>query len=99
MPPCLQLKQSAKKGDNEVKNMSFGSKLKDMRKSRKMTQKELAEILGLSPNAISNYENAVSFPDEGILQKIFEALSCSPGDLFDVSEKEKPPPGSREAVE
>ena len=36
--------------------MTFGEKIKALRKDRGMTQKELAEALGLSLRTISNYE-------------------------------------------
>ena len=35
----------------------FGSRIKTLRKKRKITQSELAEHLGLSPTALVNYEN------------------------------------------
>lgn len=36
--------------------MTFGEKIKALRKERGMTQKDLAEALGLSLRTISNYE-------------------------------------------
>ncbi|TGX98799.1 XRE family transcriptional regulator [Hominisplanchenecus murintestinalis] len=35
----------------------IGNRLKVLRKSKKMTQEELAELLGVSTDSISNYEN------------------------------------------
>lgn len=40
--------------------MSFGENLKNVRKQRGVTQEELAEILGVSRQAISKWESEVS---------------------------------------
>ena len=40
--------------------MSFGENLKNVRKQRGVTQEELAEILGVSRQAISKWESGVS---------------------------------------
>ena len=37
----------------------FGELLAELREDRKLTQKELAEIIYVSPGTISNYENGV----------------------------------------
>ena len=39
--------------------MSFGENLKNVRKQRGVTQEELAEILGVSRQAISKWESIV----------------------------------------
>lgn len=44
--------------------MSFGENLKNVRKQRGVTQEELAEILGVSRQAISKWESGVS-PTKG----------------------------------
>ena len=41
----------------------FGELLAELREDSKLTQKELAEILYVSPGTISNYENGVHYPD------------------------------------
>ena len=40
--------------------MSFGENLKNVRKQRGVTQEELAEILGVSRQAISKWDNIFS---------------------------------------
>ena len=62
--------------------MSFGSRLKQTRKSKNLTQKQLAEKLGVNNTTIANYENEVSSPKEDILLKIFDVLNVSPNFLF-----------------
>ncbi len=62
--------------------MFFPENLRRIRTDKKITQKNLATLVGVTANTISNYENNVSFPDEVVLQKIFLALDCEPNDLF-----------------
>lgn len=44
--------------------MNFGYRLRYLRANRHMSQKELANALGLSTNAISQYETNKRFPDQ-----------------------------------
>ena len=58
--------------------MDFNVRLKQLRQKHKLTQGELAEILGLKPTAISNYEsrrNEPSFEKLIALSKYFD-VSC-----------------------
>lgn len=58
--------------------MNFNLRLKQLRQRHKLTQSELAEILGLKPTAISNYEskrNEPSFDKLIALSKYFD-VSC-----------------------
>ena len=58
--------------------MAFNVRLKQLRQNRKLTQGELADILGLKPTAISNYEskrNEPSFDKLIALSKYFD-VSC-----------------------
>ena len=48
----------------------FGSQLKKLRKNNKITQKELAKILGLAQTTIANYENNSRFPNQETLIEI-----------------------------
>lgn len=52
-------------------------KLKTLRNEKKLTQRELAKLLNLSPSTIAMYEIGQRFPDPETLQKI--------ADFFDVS--------------
>ena len=47
----------------------FGEFLAELRQDRKMTQRDLAQILHVSVGTISNYENSVHFPD---VEKLME---------------------------
>jgi len=58
--------------------MTFNVRLKQLRQKNKLTQSELADILGLKPTAISNYEskrNEPSFDKLIALSKHFD-VSC-----------------------
>ncbi|MDI9509831.1 MAG: helix-turn-helix transcriptional regulator [Clostridiales bacterium] len=58
--------------------MKFSARLKQLRLNNKLTQTELADILGLKATAISNYEssrNEPSFEKLILLSKYFD-VSC-----------------------
>lgn len=60
----------------------FAKKLKSIRKSRKLTQEQLAELVDVDFRYISFLENARSFPSCDLLEKIVKALNISYADLF-----------------
>ena len=62
--------------------MSIGTRIKEKRISMRMTQKQLADKLGVKNTAIANYETGVSSPKESILFKLFEVLQCDANYLF-----------------
>ncbi len=49
--------------------MTFGEKFKAEREKRKLTQQEVADALGTNRRMITRYENGISFPVKGRLQK------------------------------
>ena len=51
--------------------------LKQLRKSRHLTQKELAELLHVSPSAVSQYERSVIKPHRETLFEIAKLFSVS----------------------
>lgn len=69
--------------------MSFGERLRQARIGLRLTQKELAEKLGISSAAIANYETEVSSPKEDILLKMFDVLNVEPNFLFQDSVSSK----------
>ena len=62
--------------------MSFGERFKTRRRELKLSRADLAERLGVSPSAISNYENGQSFPKEDVLLRVFSCLETEPNVLF-----------------
>lgn len=66
----------------EVNQMSVGSRIKELREDKDMSRSELADKIGVTVGAVSNYENEVSSPKEPILFKIMEVLECDANYLF-----------------
>lgn len=62
--------------------MGFQDRLKEQRENIGMSRTELADILGVTPAAIGNYENGISTPKADILFKVFDALKCDANYLF-----------------
>ncbi len=60
----------------------FGTRLKQARKKHKMTQKQLAQMLGVEQSAISNYEKNLRAPSTGALIEIANQLEISLDDLL-----------------
>lgn len=57
--------------------MTVGDNIKLFRKERGLTQKQLADMLGIAPNTVAQYELGISQPKLEQLQKIAEALHVS----------------------
>lgn len=62
--------------------MSVGSRIRELRKKKGLTQKQLAEKVGVTANAITNYETGISSPKVEILYKIIDALECDANYLY-----------------
>lgn len=56
--------------------------LKAARVNVGLTQKQAAECLGISDNALWNYENGRSFPDIRVVKKMEEVYKISYNDLI-----------------
>lgn len=52
--------------------MNFGEKVRKLRKENKYTQKDLADILGVSTRTVVSYENGQSYPKQ---REIYERLA------------------------
>ena len=75
--------------------MEFGEKLQELRKSRTMTQEELAEALFVSRTAISKWESGRGYPSIDSLKEIsryfsvtIDELICA-DEMISVAENEK----------
>lgn len=68
--------------------IELGKKIKALRMERGMTQEALAESLGVSPQAVSKWENDVTMPDVGILPAISITFGVTIDDLFSLSDDE-----------
>lgn len=56
--------------------MTFSEKLKDLRKEKNMSIKELAKKSGVTAVSISNYENGHYIPNLLTIKKLARALKC-----------------------
>lgn len=60
----------------------LGQRIKYFRKSKKLTQEQLAELVGMEPNSISIIESGRNFPTLNSLEKIAKALDIELNILF-----------------
>ena len=65
-------------------NFDFGSKLKEYRKKHKMTQAQLANLLGKSPSTIYGYESNQILPSFDTLCMISSIFSADVEDLLEL---------------
>lgn len=63
----------------------LGARIKELRKSRKMTQEKLAEMIGVDPKYVSFIEVGRSAPSLEAMEKIAQALDVDIKDLFEFS--------------
>lgn len=62
----------------------IGKRIRQYREAQKLTQKQLAEQLGVSNTRISNWEQGLNRPDADILATLCRVLNVSPSELLDV---------------
>ncbi len=58
-------------------NNIFGTRLKERRREKKLTQKQLADMIDAKHNSISDWENGKNKPDPDTIERICEALDIS----------------------
>lgn len=68
---------------------TFGNRLKSLRKSKNLTQEELANVFYLNKSSISRYENNSQVPEHGLLQKIADFFEVSLDYLLGRTDEEK----------
>ncbi|MBO5469338.1 MAG: helix-turn-helix transcriptional regulator [Lachnospiraceae bacterium] len=57
--------------------MTLGDKLSKLRKENNYTQEQLADVLGVSRQAISKWESNITYPETEKLIRISELFNCS----------------------
>jgi transcriptional regulator with XRE-family HTH domain len=70
----------------EIK-IQFGKKLRKIRRNKDVTQEQLAELIGVSADFISQIERGLNSPSFETLLKLAEVLEVPPRDLFDFPEE------------
>ncbi len=67
--------------------ITLGQKISTLRKEKGITQEGLSERLGVSPQAVSKWENDISSPDISLLVVLAEILGVSVDQLLSREEK------------
>lgn len=62
--------------------MTFGEKIKDARKHKQLTQKQLAGLIGAAHNSVSDWENDKNKPDPDTIELICGVLDIAPNYLL-----------------
>lgn len=62
--------------------MAISKEIRRIRTELGLSQKQLAEKIGVTAACVGNYECGVSFPKEEKLMALFTALNCTPNDLL-----------------
>ncbi len=61
---------------------TFGEKIKEARKSKNLTQKQLADMIGAAHNSISDWENNKNKPDPDTIELLCGVLKITPNYLL-----------------
>jgi len=71
----------------ETLKEKFGARLKEIRRSKNMTQENLAELTGMDIPNLSNIERGKKFVSAETLSKLAKALNITENVLFDFGHK------------
>lgn len=66
--------------------MNMGDKLKSLRIDKKMTQKQVADRIGLAISAVSSYESGSRYPSYDVLLKLARIFHVSTDYLLGITE-------------
>ncbi len=67
---------------------AVGGRIKYYRERQKIDQKVIAEKIGVTSNAISNWENGRTRPDFSVVPKLCEALGITLYELYGIENKQ-----------
>lgn len=67
--------------------IDIGTRIKDLRNARRMTQAEFAERINVTKSTVSAYENGTRFPSYDVLIRIARLFKVSTDNLLGYSEK------------
>lgn len=71
-------------GDYNMDNRQIGNNIRKMRKYRKLTQKQLGQLIGKTESSIQKYESGYTEVPRSVLEVIAENLDIHLADLLDV---------------
>lgn len=83
--------------DNKERNAIIATNIKKYIIENKITQKELASKIGVSPSTMSDYMNLRSNPSHGVIQKIADYFKINKSDI-DTTYKETSNTSSIETI-
>lgn len=69
---------------------TLGKRIAFLRKKKELKQEKLSEMLAVSPQAVSKWENAQSCPDINLLPGLAEILGVTVDELLSGKQEEKP---------
>lgn len=70
--------------------MTIGKRIAALRREKGLTQDNLAELLGVSPQAVSKWENDLTCPDISLLPRLARELGISVDELLTGLKEEAP---------
>ena len=70
----------------KITECNIGEKIVQYRKINGISQKNLAKLLGISPQGLLKIEKGIVSPRAGTLEKIIKVLCITPNQLFGVEE-------------
>lgn len=83
--------------DERKRNALIAANIKKYITEKKITQKKLAESIGISPSTMSDYMNLRSNPSHGVIQKIADYFGVMKSDI-DTTFKENRPSSSIDTI-
>ena len=72
-----------------------GKRILELRQAKGWTQKQLAEIIGVTDKAVSKWERGINYPDLSLLEPLANAFETTVADLLGLKDS----PESNEAFE
>lgn len=67
--------------------VNMGNKLKSLRTEKKLTQKQVADMIGLAISAVSSYESGTRYPSYDVLVKLARIFHVSTDYLLGMTNK------------
>lgn len=67
--------------NDKQRNIIIATNIKRFIKENKITQKQLAKEIGISPSTMSDYMNLRSNPSHGVIQKIADYFGIMKSDI------------------
>lgn len=69
--------------------INMGNKLKNLRKQKRLTQKQVADRIGLAISAVSSYEAGTRYPSYDVLIKLAHIYHVSTDYLLGMTDKKE----------